>query len=441
MHEQPIMDRRRFLGGTAAASTIGVLGGLRPGSGLAQVDAGVVERLADDLVTHASFGQKFSGGPGDNANADWIAGRLRALDYDVVESNFDAPFFVNRRSTIASGSHTTEVIAQAPVVPTTGPGITARLALIEADNGRAGNVGDVRGRIAVVVAPFGRHAALFPTRGFGPTVIAAADAGAAAIVIVTSGPSGEAVALNCPEEPFVPVPAAVLAPKNATAMVVGARAGDEGTLVIDGDPTARPCRNIVARLERGPRWLAISTPRSGWFQCVAERGTGTAAFLEIADWARARFPEHSIFLMNTGGHEYFFAGSHRVLHEAPAPEATVAWMHIGATLAARDAVEDGGSWTMLDTADPQRRVMATASAAGPAEAAFAGLSGMSPPGEIQSQAGELSTFTGMGYTTAFAALGVHRWFHTTSDTLDCVDAALLAPVVRAHQRTLELIAA
>ena len=32
-----------------------------------------------------------------------------------------------------------------------------------------------------------------------------------------------------------------------------------------------------------------------------------------------RFPTLSIFVMNTGGHEYMFAGSHRVLHRGPAP--------------------------------------------------------------------------------------------------------------------------
>ena len=140
----------------------------------------------------------------------------------------------------------------------------------------------------------------------------------------------------------MPIPAAVLAPKHAEPFVAAARAGAQGTLILDGEATHRPSRNIVARLERGPRWLAISTPRSGWFQCVAERGTGTAAFLEIADWVRERFPDHSVFLMNTGGHEYFFAGSHRVLHEAPPPENTDVWMHIGATLAARNAVERNG---------------------------------------------------------------------------------------------------
>jgi hypothetical protein len=38
-------------------------------------------------------------------------------------------------------------------------------------------------------------------------------------------------------------------------------------------------------------------------------------------------------------------------------------------------------------------------------------------------------------------LGVHRWFHTEKDTLECVDAGLVTPVVRAHQRAIELMVA
>ena len=58
-------------------------------------------------------------------------------------------------------------------------------------------------------------------------------------------------------------------------------------------------------------------------------------------------------------------------------------------------------------------------------------------GIVQAQAGELSSFTDRGFDTAFACIGQHRWFHTLEDTLDCVDARLLLPVVRAHQATLE----
>jgi hypothetical protein len=273
-------------------------------------------------------------------------------------------------------------------------------------------------------------------------VRAAAQAGAAAVVIVTTGPSGEAIALNAPEEgPFVRVPAAVLAPKDAAPFVAAARAGAAASLVLDGDATHRPSPNVVARLERGERWLAISTPRSGWFGCVGERGTGTAVFLELADWVARRFPDTSVFLMNTGGHEYFFAGSHRVLHEAPPPERTLVWAHIGATLAARNSESRDGRLVMLDTADPSRSLMATDGARAAAAEAFRGLPGLEQAVAVRPQAGELSTFTDRGYSRAFAVIGQHAWFHTVEDTLERVDAALLTPVLRAHQRAIELLAA
>jgi hypothetical protein len=299
--------------------------------------------------------------------------------------------------------------------------------------------GELRGRIALIVAPFARHAALFPNRGVGQVVVAAANAGARAVVIVTTGPSGEAVALNAPETPFVPIPTAVLAPKEAAAFVEAAKSGANATLILDGDATHRPSKNLVARLERGDRWIVISTPRSGWYGCVAERGTGTAAFLELADWVVGRFPDLSVFLMNTGGHEYFFAGSHRVVDQAPPPDKTLVWAHIGATLAARDAAEKNGELTMLDTADPQRSLMVTDTARDAAAEAFAGLSGLEKPVAVRPSAGELSSFTDRGYRAAFAVIGVHRWFHTVKDTLETTDARLLEPVLRAHQRTIELL--
>ena len=430
-------DRRRFIGRSALA--IGAAAADAGWPAIAQ-DAGLdmTARLGRDLAIHAGFGLKHSGGEGDHATADWTADRLRGAGYRVEVSAFDVPYFVRRRAELAISGRPVELLPQAPVLVTAPAGVSAPLAIVEED----GAVGDVRGRIAVFVAPFARHAALFPTRGIGATVQAIASAGAAAIVIVTSGPSGEACALNCPEDgPFVSVPLAILAPKLADPVIAAARSGSEATFVVDGDATHRPCRNVVARLERGSDWIAMSTPRSGWFHCVAERGTGQAAFLEIADWLAREYPMHSVFLMNTGGHEYFFAGSHRILDQAPPPEKTRAWAHIGATLAARDAEEVDGRWRLLDRVDPERSTMATEKAAGAVRSAFANLEGLSEPGLVRPQAGELSAFTDMGFDKAFACIGLHRWFHTIGDTIDCVDPALLAPVVRAHQETIRTLVA
>lgn len=428
-----MLTRAAFGAGAGALRSIFPLTILARAAAAQDETDALTARIHADLVRHASFGDKFSGGPGDLATANWIAGRLRGSGYDVEESTFDAPFFVKRSARLSADTAAADVIPQAPVVATGSRGITARLALVD------DAVGDVAGRIALIVAPFARHAALFPGRGIGQTVVEAAERGAAAVVVVTTGPSGEAIALNAPEEPFVPVPAAVLAPKLAKPFVAAARSSAEATLVLDGDATHRPSTNIVARLERGERWIAMSTPRSGWFGCVGERGTGTAAYLEIADWLARTYPDLSVFLMNTGGHEYFFAGSHRVLHEAPPAAVTVAWVHIGATLAARAAEERKGKLVMLDTADAGRTLMATDAARDAAASGFRGLSGLAEPVAVRPNAGELSAFTDLGHTRAFAVLGLHNWFHTVEDTLERVDARLVVPVLRAHQRTIELI--
>ncbi len=431
--------RRSFLKQTALAASVGALGSAWSRGASAQAnDAALLARLERDLAKHSDFGLKFSGSPGDHATADWTAERLRAAGYGVEVGEFDAPFFVSRRTALRLGAESIDVVPQAPVVVTSDGGVTARLAIV----GEDGVVNDVRGRIAVIVAPEARHAALFPGRGIGGTVQAAAAGGAAAIVLVTTGPTREAIALNCPPEaPFVSVPLAILAPRLADPVVAAAREGREATLIVDGQATTRPCKNVIARIERGPQWIAMSTPRSGWYHCVGERGTGQAAFLEIADWLASEYREHSIFLMNTGGHEYFFAGSHHAIEHAPPPERTVAWAHIGATLAARDAELIDGEWRMLDTVDPGRSSMATDKARAAVAAGFAGLTGLDNPGVVRPQAGELSTFTDKGFDTAFACIGQHRWFHTTGDTIERVDARLLLPVVRAHQETLRRLVA
>jgi hypothetical protein len=83
--------------------------------------------------------------------------------------------------------------------------------------------------------------------------------------------------------------------------------------------------------------------------------------------------------------------------------------------------------------------MASAAARDAAARAFSGLSGLAEPTPVRPQAGELSAFTDRGYATAFAVIGVHRWFHTVEDTLERVDPGLVTPVVQAHQRAIELL--
>ena len=388
-------------------------------------------RIQADLERHASFGTKRSASPGDLATASWVAERLRTAGYRVNMTTFDAPFLVERSTRLVSAGMEVDLYPQTPCI-TTGPrGITARLALIRTQADAAG----ASGRIALLVLAAARHAALGRgNTGIGAIVKTAAAAGAVGVVIVTTGPSGEAALLNVPEDPVLPFPVAILAPKISTPFQEAAMDGAEATLILDGQMTRRNSLNVVGRIERGNRWIAISTPRSGWFHCVGERGTGTSVFLELAEWVAGRFPDYSIHLMNTGGHEYYFTGSHRAMQLAPPPQATAVWAHIGASLAVRDA---DGMGRMLDTADPQRSVMATSNLNAAVAEGFRGIPELEHATPVRAEAGELSTFTDRGYTRCFAVLGVHRWFHTIEDTLARVDGRLVTPVLEAHKRTIQ----
>jgi hypothetical protein len=283
------VTRRELLNRLALSAGAGALHSMLPLPVRAQDDTDALTgRIHADLVRHAGFGDKFSGGPGDLATASWIAGRLRDSGYRVAESEFDAPYFVKRTARLTAGNGAADLLPQAPVVATASRGVTAPLALVEAE------VGDVHGRIALIVASFGRHAALFPDRGIGQTVRAAAERGAAAVVIVTTGPSGEAVALNAPEEPFVPFPRPC-SRRLARGFVAAAERSEQATLVLDGDAAHRLRQEHRRARGRSPRWIAISTPRSVGSAVSASAAQGRPRFSRLASWAVRRFPEHSVF--------------------------------------------------------------------------------------------------------------------------------------------------
>jgi len=122
---------------------------------------------------------------------------------------------------------------------------------------------------------------------------------------------------------------------------------------------------------------------------------------------------------------------------APPPQSTDLWTHIGGTVAARDADESGPVLRLLDAADPQRSLMATPNLNTAVAEGFRGIRELERAQPVRADAGELSVFTDRGYSRCFAVLGLHRWLHTIKDTLECVDARLVTPVLEGHKRTME----
>ncbi len=396
-------------------------------------EAMATETLAADLDRYIAFGVKLSGGSGDQACGLWLEQELRAAGFATTRQDFPVPGFDLRDARLVVGTDTAPVIPAGIVVPTGPAGITASLIPVGAWRQIPA---DLAGAIALVDLPHARWSSMndAATRTLLPRLIAA---GAGAALLVTHGPTGKAAALNCDARaPGFDRPLATIAPDEAGPL--RARVGAEATLVIDGEAKTRTAFNLVARIDRGKgRWLVVSTPRSGWTVCAGERGPGIASWLALARWAPAALPDHDLLFLCNSGHEYENLGAaHTLATNAPAPDATAFWLHLGANVAARDWHDlGGGRLSPLPSADPQRFLLASETLVGEARAAFAGLAGLEMAYPVgPGAAGELATIAAAGYPSIAGIFGAHRFHHIAEDDARCVDARLIEPVVKGCRR-------
>ena len=136
------------------------------------------------------------------------------------------------------------------------------------------------------------------------------------------------------------------------------------------------------------------------------------------------------------GHEYENLGGELILEkEAPKPADTRAWVHIGASAAARDWHELGPRLLPLPSPDAQRVLTATADILARTRHAFHGLTGLEATylADKAMAGGELVNVLDAGYRTAIGLYGGHRYFHTRSDDMRCTSGALVAPVAAAFR--------
>lgn len=418
-------SRRGFLRGAGVAGVAAAA----PAAAVAAGPADEAAWLQALLERYAGFGVKASGGPGDNASGAWLEEMLQGWGYACRRQVFEVPYFDIRQASLSAGEARAAVVPQAVVAPTGAGGLTAPLRL-------ASERGELAGAIALVVLPYKRWASLADPAAARPLADAFAR-GAAAAVEVTTGPTGEAIALNVStHKPGFQRPVALLAPKEAAPFLAAAAEGRTGTLVVDGEGGRRPAFNVIARLERkAARTVVISTPRSGWFACAAERGSGLAVWLSLARWLAKAGHGFNVELLATSGHEYEYLGGEQYLTQAPRPADTHLWVHIGASAAARDWHELGPALRPLPSADSQRILTATADVIDRTRAAFRGVSGLEAAyvadGAIAG--GELVNVLSAGYRTAIGHYGGHRYFHTAGDDLRCVSGDLTAPVAAAFR--------
>jgi len=424
--------RRRFLAASATAPLISAAG-----AAAANGEAADTNSIADDLRCYIDFGNKQSGGPGDEACGAWLEDALARAGFATERQYFSAPWFEADRAELAAGEARARLWPQPIVQTTPAGGITAPVVRVDAQ-GLAARPLD--GAIALVDLAHARWSSMFWPGVAGP-VEAAFEGGAAACVIVTNGPSGKIIALNTDgREPLYPRPMALLAPEDAAPFLAAAMEGREATLTLTGQGGRRQTFNLVGRLDRGRgRWLVVSTPRSGWFTCAGERGGGIAAWLHMARWASRAAPDYDLAFVCNSGHEYQYLGAEELLHNvAPSPRETAFWLHLGANLAARDWHDGVGVRTPLPGTDSQRYLVVSPGLLETAETEFAGLAGLEAPYSSETlSAGELSNVIAAGYAPVAGIFGVHRFHHVAEDDARCVSAEAVRDTTMAFQRLLE----
>jgi hypothetical protein len=191
-------------------------------------------------------------------------------------------------------------------------------------------------------------------------------------------------------------------------------------------------RNVIARIGEGAGpTIVVSTPLTGWYSCVCERGPGIANFLALARTVAAeKWPAKFVFIA-TVGHEIGHGGMELFLKQgAPPPKDTLAWVHFGSSNACY-AYSEGLQGPMKSTqADGERFLVISKSAVPLVTESFGAVTAKQLVAEKQA-VGELRDVHAAGYQNFFGMAARHHLFHTPADDLAQTGPEILEPVARA----------
>lgn len=378
------------------------------------------EAMEKDYRRYIQLGHHRTAGPGDLAGLDWLSGELAAAGFQVERPEFPLVQFSLRRSFFSVAGRPVECFPLWPPRPTKGA-IHAPLELFDPQD---------TSRLAgcVVLAQVNDNA-FHPAANHAAMIEAAQKAGAQALVIHHDNKSGLVAAHNV-HAPFnkTPLDLPVLVIGHAQAQALAGLEGAEAELAIEGrlDESALGA-NVTARLGGGRgKGLVLTTPRTGWFACGAERGPGITVFLALARWLGALRPDMDITCAAFGGHELEFLGGQAFLADpgTPRPGQTACWLHLGAGVRCHGFVQREGRLAPQGLS-PASRVMHSPELAAPLAEAFADLPDyrfMTTDGVGE---GELARQAGY---VGFSLASRQPHFHTPHDDGAMSSPGILAPV-------------
>jgi len=424
------MNRRELITGAGAI----VLTACTPSATTPGADPFDGATLMKDVEDYVNFGTHRTGSPGDRATSDWFARHFRAHGYAVEQTDVTCPNADTTVARLTSGEIVLNGFAQPPLAFTPDTGVTASVVMWNAAAPEA-----VKDCIACVYVP--REGPVSPSAAYRAAFQQAAAAGAIGILGVISSPSGELVAINTPLGMAPEPPVLLIGEKDRATVDALILSTQPATLTITGPGGERTGVNTVAtRGKEGDPWVIISTPQSGWFTCGGERGPGIAMHRALAAWAATlTFPVRWLFVA-TSGHEWVDAGAEIFHHtQAPGPNETVLWYHLGASFGARAYEETAEGLVPLDTPNLTRTLMATKDLIPLCEAAFAGQVVIEKPlaADPRTALGEYRLVLAESYKSGAGFWGGNAHFHTPIDDATTTTPEIMAPIAKAIAQVVE----
>jgi hypothetical protein len=381
--------------------------------------------IYEDVCRYDGFGQHRYGSAGAAKALDWISDELSRAGLEVSSQVFT----MGRQYDFEQGSLSVEGRAISVVpqwwVPESLGSFTLSAPIVP--------TGDAHGAFIRLTIPYDGGAYL--TDAHRAALQAAFARHPAGVFLTIDHLSDEIFTYNVDQEqtPW-PVPVMLVARKDKVVLDAADAMSRPLTLMIKGSYRRDvQGRNVIGRVERrSGRAIVLSTPVTSWFRSTCERAPGIAAFLAVARIAHAQLCNVDLVFVATAGHEIGHGGmDHFIREEAPLPEAIVAWVHFGSSLACyawqRDAA---GNWVTERTTDRTRFINRTRSLDDLIRRHFKEVKAIDRIGD-EAAVGELQDVRAAGYPHFFGMNGRHAFFHTPADTAAGTGPEALEPVVHA----------
>ncbi len=371
-----------------------------------------------DIQTYFDFGNKQTGRPGDINAAIWQESELAKLGFKTTRQKLSVMGGKDLISFIEYGGNKIQLLPQYPLNLTPESGINAEFAYFLPEQ----KITNVTGKIILLILPYSRWSSILHPYILNP-LSAAANGGASAVIIATTGPSGDALALNTPIKlDGINIPIAIIEQSGRSKLISYAPQTIKFTQ--SGSLVNFDSYNLIGKLDKGfDKWLVVSSPRSGWFSCAGERGPGVAVWLALARHLAKSKAKYNLAFISTSGHEFENFGT-EILAQADLPKSdkTQLWLHLGAGFAANDWFELGVKLSKLNNVDAQRILYSSPNFKDICTKNFKNQAGLEIVREASAKAaGEAGKIVENGYGNIIAFAGAHRFHHSPHDNMDCVN--------------------